>query len=40
MAIFYSAGALSGAFAGLLAYLINKMDGVAGLAGWRWYDSL
>ncbi|KAF4459072.1 major facilitator superfamily transporter [Fusarium albosuccineum] len=34
--IFYSAGALSGAVSGLLAYLINKMDGVAGLEGWRW----
>lgn len=28
--------ALSGAFGGLLAYLILKMDGVAGYAGWRW----
>ncbi|KAL4791067.1 major facilitator superfamily domain-containing protein [Aspergillus venezuelensis] len=34
--IFYSAGALSGAISGLLAYLINLMDGVAGLSGWRW----
>ena len=28
--------ALSGAFGGLLAYVILKMDGVAGYAGWRW----
>ncbi|CAG9990621.1 unnamed protein product [Clonostachys byssicola] len=34
--IFYSAGAFSGAVSGLLAYLINKMNGVAGLEGWRW----
>ncbi|KAJ9145499.1 MFS transporter [Pleurostoma richardsiae] len=28
--------ALSGAFGGLLAYVILKMDGVGGYAGWRW----
>lgn len=28
--------ALSGAFGGLLAYVLLKMDGVAGYAGWRW----
>ncbi|PHH69182.1 hypothetical protein CDD82_7946 [Ophiocordyceps australis] len=28
--------AFAGAFGGLLAYSILKMDGVAGLAGWRW----
>ncbi|KAH8744305.1 major facilitator superfamily domain-containing protein [Diaporthe sp. PMI_573] len=28
--------ALSGAFGGLLAYLILKMDGAGGYAGWRW----
>lgn len=33
--LFVSA-ALSGAFGGLLAYGLIKMDGVAGLAGWRW----
>lgn len=27
---------MAGAFSGLLAYLIVKMDGVAGLEGWRW----
>jgi MFS family permease len=28
--------ALSGAFGGLFAYALLKMDGVGGLAGWRW----
>lgn len=28
--------AVSGAFGGLLAYVILKMDGVGGYAGWRW----
>lgn len=28
--------AIAGAFGGLLAYCILKMDGVAGVAGWRW----
>jgi MFS family permease len=28
--------ALSGAFGGLFAFALLKMDGVAGLAGWRW----
>ena len=28
--------AIAGAFGGLLAYAILKMDGVAGYAGWRW----
>ena len=27
---------LSGAFGGLLAYGISKLDGMAGLASWRW----
>ncbi|RDX55469.1 MFS general substrate transporter [Lentinus brumalis] len=34
--IFYASASLSGAFGGLLATAILKMDGVAGLAGWRW----
>lgn len=33
---FYGAGALSGALSGLLAFAIEKMQGVGGLAGWRW----
>lgn len=36
MAVFYSAASLAGAFSGLLAFAIQKMNGVAGLAGWRW----
>ncbi|KAJ5266833.1 hypothetical protein N7478_009641 [Penicillium angulare] len=27
---------MAGAFSGLLAFLISKMDGVGGLEGWRW----
>ena len=34
--IFYVGSALSGAFSGLLAYAFAQMDGVGGLAGWRW----
>lgn len=36
MAIFYAAASLSGAFSGLLAYAIEKMDGISGVAGWQW----
>ncbi|ETS83944.1 hypothetical protein PFICI_05820 [Pestalotiopsis fici W106-1] len=36
IALFYSASAVAGAFSGLLAFAIAKMDGVAGLEGWRW----
>ncbi|KAL8287347.1 hypothetical protein RQP46_003799 [Phenoliferia psychrophenolica] len=36
MAFFFSATSLSGAFSGLLAAAIIKMDGVGGQAGWRW----
>ncbi|CEJ56306.1 Putative Permease of the major facilitator superfamily [Penicillium brasilianum] len=35
-ALFFSAASVAGAFSGLLAYGIAKMDGVGGLAGWRW----
>ncbi|KAI0824785.1 MFS general substrate transporter [Trametes gibbosa] len=34
--IFYASASLSGAFGGLLATAIIKMDGIGGLAGWRW----
>lgn len=34
--VFYASASLSGAFGGLLATGILKMDGVGGLAGWRW----
>lgn len=35
-ALFFSAASIAGAFSGLLAFAIAKMDGVAGLEGWRW----
>ncbi|KAA1466484.1 MFS transporter [Dentipellis sp. KUC8613] len=34
--IFYASASLAGAFGGLLATAIIKMDGVGNLAGWRW----
>ncbi|KAL5342017.1 major facilitator superfamily domain-containing protein [Aspergillus crustosus] len=34
--VFYTASALAGAFSGLLAFGLAKMDGVGGYAGWRW----
>ncbi|KAH9853629.1 MFS general substrate transporter [Lenzites betulinus] len=34
--IFYASASLSGAFGGLLSTAIIKMDGIGGLAGWRW----
>jgi hypothetical protein len=34
--LLFSAATVAGAFSGILAYAIEKMDGVAGLAGWRW----
>lgn len=40
MVFFYAAVSLAGAFSGLLAYAIQKMDGVAGLQGWRWSVSI
>lgn len=36
MAVFYVAASLAGAFSGLLAYAIEKLDGRAGVAGWQW----
>ncbi|EHK22573.1 uncharacterized protein TRIVIDRAFT_191312 [Trichoderma virens Gv29-8] len=35
-ALFFSAASVAGAFSGILAFGIGKMDGVGGLAGWRW----
>ncbi|KAH1595084.1 hypothetical protein KXV44_008103 [Aspergillus fumigatus] len=35
-ALFFSSASIAGAFSGLLAYAIGKMDGVGGYAGWRW----
>lgn len=36
IAFFYCASALSGAFSGLLAFAIAKMDGLGGRPGWAW----
>ena len=36
LALFYCASALSGAFSGLLAFGIAKMDGIGGSPGWAW----
>jgi MFS family permease len=36
VALFFSAATIAGAFGGLLARLINLMDGAAGYEGWRW----
>lgn len=36
IAILYTSAATGGAFSGLLAFAIAKLDGAAGLAGWRW----
>lgn len=35
-AMFFSAASVAGAFSGLLAFGIGKMDGVGGYEGWRW----
>ena len=34
--LFFSAAALSGAFSGLLAAVIQNMEGISGLHGWQW----
>lgn len=34
--LFFSSTALAGAFGGLLASAIGKMDGIRGYRGWRW----
>ncbi|KAF2197612.1 MFS general substrate transporter, partial [Delitschia confertaspora ATCC 74209] len=36
MAVFYVSASLSGAFSGLLAYGIEKLDGRSGMSGWQW----
>ncbi|TVY30666.1 putative transporter [Lachnellula hyalina] len=36
VAYLFSCSALSGAFGGLLAYALLQMDGISGVAGWRW----
>lgn len=35
MAIFYAAVSFARGFSGLLAFAIEKMDGIGGLAGWK-----
>ncbi|OTB06735.1 hypothetical protein M426DRAFT_54850 [Hypoxylon sp. CI-4A] len=35
-AMFFSAASIAGAFSGVLAFGIAKMDGIGGLEGWRW----
>lgn len=36
VALFFSGASLAGAFGGILAYGIAKMNGVGGYPGWRW----
>ncbi|KAK0464541.1 major facilitator superfamily domain-containing protein [Desarmillaria tabescens] len=36
VAIFFGGAALAGAFGGILAYAIDKMEGVGGRRGWQW----
>lgn len=36
IALFYTASALAGAFSGLLAFGIAKLNGLGKLEGWRW----
>jgi MFS family permease len=36
MAIFFSAATAAGAFGGLFAYGIMKLDGERGILAWRW----
>jgi MFS family permease len=38
VAIFFGGAALAGAFGGILAYAIGKMNGVGGRTGWEWYE--
>ncbi|KXT09743.1 hypothetical protein AC579_9322 [Pseudocercospora musae] len=40
IAIFFTASALAGAFSGLLAFAIAKMDGTAGFESWRWVINM
>ncbi|KAJ7071997.1 major facilitator superfamily domain-containing protein [Mycena amicta] len=36
VAIFFSAATIAGAFGGILAFAIEKMEGIGGLHGWQW----
>ncbi|KAL0956746.1 hypothetical protein HGRIS_002865 [Hohenbuehelia grisea] len=40
IAIFFSAATVAGAFGGILAFAIEKMDGIGGLHGWQWIFCL
>lgn len=40
ISLFYVSSAMSGAVSGLLAFAIAKMDGIAGVAGWKWICKL
>ena len=40
MAIFFSAATAAGAFGGLLATAISKMDGLRGMRAWQWIFCL
>ncbi|KIJ05918.1 hypothetical protein PAXINDRAFT_62656, partial [Paxillus involutus ATCC 200175] len=40
IAIFFSAATVAGAFGGVLAYFIEKMEGIGGLHGWQWIFCL
>lgn len=40
IAIFFSAATIAGAFGGILAFGIEKMDGIGGLHGWQWIFCL
>jgi hypothetical protein len=39
VAIFFSAATVAGAFGGILAFGIEKLEGRAGLHGWQWIVS-
>jgi MFS family permease len=40
VAIFFSAATVAGAFGGILAFAIEKLEGKGGLHGWAWIVSL
>ncbi|KAI9571124.1 major facilitator superfamily domain-containing protein [Boletus coccyginus] len=40
IALFFSAATVAGAFGGILAYAIEKMEGIGGLHGWQWIFCL
>ncbi|KAF8134538.1 major facilitator superfamily domain-containing protein [Boletus edulis] len=40
IALFFSAATVAGAFGGVLAYVIERMEGIGGLHGWQWIFCL